>query len=140
MGLLKYMVNMRSETKIFEYADLLALLAELKNEQEEMTKGQERMEVQEEMKDRFRTSQEKMKRQFQAHIESQIQFDVVSSINGWTNFVKASQLIACLRGSVVGVLQGIPADKLMAINTIEKALEARFGDRHLIHGTELKTR
>nr|GBN74218.1 hypothetical protein AVEN_104415-1 [Araneus ventricosus] len=72
VGLLKYMVNMRSQTKIFEYADLLALLAELKNEQEEMTKGQERMEVQEEMKDRFRTSQEKMKRQFQAHIESQV--------------------------------------------------------------------
>ncbi|GBM63785.1 hypothetical protein AVEN_171535-1 [Araneus ventricosus] len=39
------------------------------------------------------------------------QFDVVSSTNGWTDFVKASQLVASLRGSAAEVLQGIPADK-----------------------------
>ncbi|GBO44457.1 hypothetical protein AVEN_98109-1 [Araneus ventricosus] len=70
------------------------------------------------------------------------QFDVVSSTNGWTDFVKASQLVASLRGSAAEVLQGIPADKLTALTTIEKALESRFGDSHLTQffRTELKTR
>ncbi|GBL79977.1 hypothetical protein AVEN_29009-1 [Araneus ventricosus] len=36
------------------------------------------------------------------------QFDVVSSANGWNNRVKASQLVASLRGSAAEVLQGIP--------------------------------
>nr|GBM65994.1 hypothetical protein AVEN_263027-1 [Araneus ventricosus] len=39
------------------------------------------------------------------------QFDVVSSANGWNNRVKASQLVASLRGSAAEVLQGIPSDK-----------------------------
>ncbi|GBM29868.1 hypothetical protein AVEN_110374-1 [Araneus ventricosus] len=70
------------------------------------------------------------------------QFDVVSSTNGWTDFVKASQLVASLRGSAAEVLQGIPADKLTGLTTIEKALESRFGDSHLkqFYRTELKTR
>ncbi|GBM61024.1 hypothetical protein AVEN_16537-1 [Araneus ventricosus] len=70
------------------------------------------------------------------------QFDVVSSTNGWTDFVKASQLVALLRGSAAEVLQGIPADKLTDLTTIEKALESRFGDSHLtqFYRTELKTR
>ncbi|GBM70402.1 hypothetical protein AVEN_123595-1 [Araneus ventricosus] len=70
------------------------------------------------------------------------QFDVVSSTNGWTDFVKASQVVASLRGSVAEVLQGIPADKLTDLTTIERALESRFGDSHLtqFYRTELKTR
>ncbi|GBN70391.1 hypothetical protein AVEN_55137-1 [Araneus ventricosus] len=46
------------------------------------------------------------------------------------------------RGSAAEVLQGIPADKLTDLTTIEKALESRFGDSHLtqFHRTELKTR
>ncbi|GBM87336.1 hypothetical protein AVEN_133987-1 [Araneus ventricosus] len=70
------------------------------------------------------------------------QFNVVSSTNGWTDFVKASQLVASLRGSAAEVLQGIPADKLTDLTTIEKALESRFGDSHLtqFYKTELKTR
>ncbi|GBM09512.1 hypothetical protein AVEN_250173-1 [Araneus ventricosus] len=69
-------------------------------------------------------------------------FDVVSSTNGWTDFVKASQLVASLRGSAAEVLQGIPADKLTDLTTVEKALESRFGDSHLtqFYRTELKTR
>ncbi|GBM43221.1 Transposon Ty3-I Gag-Pol polyprotein, partial [Araneus ventricosus] len=69
------------------------------------------------------------------------QFDVVSSTNGWTDFVKASQLVASLRGSAAEVLQGIPADKLTDLTTIEKALESRFGDSYLtqFYRTELKT-
>ncbi|GBM62896.1 hypothetical protein AVEN_177249-1 [Araneus ventricosus] len=70
------------------------------------------------------------------------QFNVVSSTNGWTDFVKASQLVTSLRGSAAEVLQGIPADKLTDLTTIEKALESRFGDSHLtqFYRTELKTR
>ncbi|GBM51651.1 hypothetical protein AVEN_30908-1 [Araneus ventricosus] len=70
------------------------------------------------------------------------QFDVVSSTNGWTDFVKASQLVASLRGSAAEVLQGIPADKLTDLTTVEKALESRFGDSHLtqFYRTELKTK
>ncbi|GBN08212.1 hypothetical protein AVEN_94007-1 [Araneus ventricosus] len=69
------------------------------------------------------------------------QFDVVSSTNGWTYFVKASQVVASLRGSAAEV-QGIPADKLTDLTTIEKALESRFGDSHMtqFYRTELKTR
>ncbi|GBL98740.1 hypothetical protein AVEN_202186-1 [Araneus ventricosus] len=70
------------------------------------------------------------------------QFDVVSSANGWNNRVKASQLVASLRGSAAEVLQGIPSDKLTDLMTIENALEARFGDSHLtqFYRTELKTK
>ncbi|GBM36470.1 hypothetical protein AVEN_234846-1 [Araneus ventricosus] len=70
------------------------------------------------------------------------QFDVVSFTNGWTDFVKASQLVASLRGSAAEVLQGIPADKLTDLTTVEKTLESRFGDSHLTQfcRTELKTR
>ncbi|GBN07844.1 hypothetical protein AVEN_191552-1 [Araneus ventricosus] len=52
------------------------------------------------------------------------------------------QLVASLRGSAAEVLQGIPADKLTDLSTIEKALESRFGDSHLkqFYRTELKTR
>ncbi|GBO06694.1 hypothetical protein AVEN_199096-1 [Araneus ventricosus] len=69
------------------------------------------------------------------------QFDVVSSANGWNNFVKASQLVTSLRGSAAEVLQGIPSD-LTDLTAIENALEARFGDSHLtqFYRTELKTR
>ncbi|GBM76644.1 hypothetical protein AVEN_234863-1 [Araneus ventricosus] len=60
-------------------------------------------------------------------------FHVVSSANRWNNRVKASQLVASLRGI---------RDKLTDIRTIENALEARFGDSHLtqFYRTELKTR
>ncbi|GBO01473.1 hypothetical protein AVEN_222616-1, partial [Araneus ventricosus] len=70
------------------------------------------------------------------------QFDVVSSANGWNNRVKASQLVASLRGSAAEVLQGIPSEKLTDLMTIENALEARFGDSHptQFYRTELKTK
>ncbi|GBN71181.1 hypothetical protein AVEN_133438-1 [Araneus ventricosus] len=47
------------------------------------------------------------------------------------NLVKASQLVASLRGTAAEVLQGIPADTLTDLTTIEKAVESRFGDSHL---------
>ncbi|GBN73072.1 hypothetical protein AVEN_10355-1 [Araneus ventricosus] len=54
------------------------------------------------------------------------QFDVLKSMNGRTGPVKASQLAASLRGSATEVLQGIPAEKLTDLTTIEKATESRF--------------
>ncbi|GBM80980.1 hypothetical protein AVEN_123141-1 [Araneus ventricosus] len=70
------------------------------------------------------------------------QFDVVSSTNGWADLIKASQLLAYLRGSAAEVLQGIPPDKLADLVTIENALESRFGDSHLtqFYRTELQRR
>ncbi|GFS86173.1 CCHC-type domain-containing protein [Nephila pilipes] len=70
------------------------------------------------------------------------QFDVVSSSNGWTDCVEASQLVASLRGSAAEVLLRIPAGNLSNLTTIERALESRFGDSHLtqFYRTELKTR
>ncbi|GFT42204.1 uncharacterized protein NPIL_402131 [Nephila pilipes] len=40
--------------------------------------------------------------------------------------VKASQLVASVRGSAAEILQGIPGDKLTDLTTIEKALESQF--------------
>ncbi|GBM18800.1 Retrovirus-related Pol polyprotein from transposon 297 [Araneus ventricosus] len=82
------------------------------------------------------------RRPFDLELRKENPFDVVSSANGWNNFVKASQLVTSLRGSAAEVLQGIPSDKLTDLTTIENSLEARFGDRHLtqFYRTELKTR
>ncbi|GBM60188.1 hypothetical protein AVEN_273502-1 [Araneus ventricosus] len=119
------MVNTRSQTKMADNADLLALLAEMKKY---MEKGQEEMKDrmekgQEGMKEEMRKGQEEMKNQTQSHVET-------------------SQLVASLRGSAAEVLQGIPSDKLTDLMTIENALEARFGDSHLtqFYRTKLKTR
>ncbi|KAF8766552.1 Gypsy retrotransposon integrase-like protein 1 [Argiope bruennichi] len=73
---------------------------------------------------------------------SKTQFDVGSSSNGWTDHVKASQLVASFRGSSAEVLQGIPAGNWADLTTIERALKFRFGDIRLtkFYRTELKTR
>ncbi|GBL78886.1 hypothetical protein AVEN_48866-1 [Araneus ventricosus] len=59
-----------------------------------------------------------------------------------TDLVKANQLVSSLRGPAAEILQGIPADKLTDLKTIEKAFEFRFGDSHLtqFYRTELKAR
>ncbi|GBO20721.1 hypothetical protein AVEN_216295-1 [Araneus ventricosus] len=204
------MVNTRSQTKMAENANLLALLAEMKKSmekgQEEMKKRKEEMkrieedvqsvqreigevkgEVErkiEEVEDKVQGKIEEVKEKVQVKIGDlekrlseledrpitfpanpeltfsrptvksltfdgqtswtvfKTQFDVVSSANGWNNRVKASQLVASLRGSAAEVLQGIPSHKLTDLTTIENALESRFGDSHLtqFYRTELKTR
>ncbi|GFT77891.1 CCHC-type domain-containing protein [Nephila pilipes] len=149
------MVKTRSQSTMADSdnAELLALLAEMKKS---MEAGQEEMRIrQEEMKKGMEKGQDEMR----VHVETQVeeikehvntcigkieedvqsvkreinetQFDVVSSLNGWTGRVKASQLVASLRGSAAEVLQGIPAGNLMDLTTIERALESRFGDSHL---------
>ncbi|GBM45053.1 hypothetical protein AVEN_98897-1 [Araneus ventricosus] len=50
------------------------------------------------------------------------QFDVGSSANGWKDRVKASQHIDSLRGSSSEILQGIPAEMLIDLTTIENDL------------------
>ncbi|GBM86595.1 hypothetical protein AVEN_131416-1 [Araneus ventricosus] len=68
----------------------------------------------------------------------QTQFDVVSSTNGWTDFVKASQLVT----TTPRIPQGIAADKLADLITIKKAVKFRFGNIYLtqFYRSELKTR
>ncbi|GBN26999.1 hypothetical protein AVEN_38525-1 [Araneus ventricosus] len=162
------MVNTRSQTKMADNADILALLAEMKKSMEKgheaMKKGQEEMknqiqgvkgkieEVRNEVQRKIEEVEGKVQRKIEEvedkvqvkmeEVEEKVQFHVVSSANGWNNFVKASQLVTSLRGSAAEVLQGIPPDKLTDITTIENALEVRFGDSHLTHfyRTELKTR
>ncbi|GBL77764.1 hypothetical protein AVEN_152977-1 [Araneus ventricosus] len=188
------MVNKKSQMKMAEDADVLALLADLKKVHEEMKDqcpsrqevmeqeirlGQERMEkVQEEVKNQIQENKvqrmiivlqkrlsyfEIRPRNFLASSELmyarptvkpltfdgkmpwtifKTQFDVVSSAKGWSDCVKASQLLTSLRESAEEILQGIAADKLIDLTTIEKALESRFGDNHLtqLYRTELKTR
>ncbi|GBN76510.1 hypothetical protein AVEN_256198-1 [Araneus ventricosus] len=195
------MVNTKSQTKMADNADLLALLAEMKKSmekgheemkkgQEEMKQGQEEMknqiqgvkgkieevrnEVQrkieevkgkvqrkiEEVEDKVQVKMEEVEEKVQVRIGDlekrlseledrpinfpanpdlmysrptvksltfdgqtswtvfKTQFDVVSSANGWNNFVKASQLVTSLRGSSAEVLQGIPSDKLTDLTTI----------------------
>ncbi|GBN28935.1 hypothetical protein AVEN_262200-1 [Araneus ventricosus] len=139
--------------------------------EQEMRSGQERLEQvrsgQEEMKSQIQAHIESQIEEIKIHVDGCVtkieeevqlkpltfdgqtswtvfktQFDVVSSTNGWTDFVKASQLVASLRGSAAEVLLGIPADKLTDLTNIEKALESRFRDSHLtqFYRTELKTR
>ncbi|GBM40752.1 hypothetical protein AVEN_162208-1 [Araneus ventricosus] len=59
------MVNTRTQRKMYDNVDLLALLAELKNGQEEMKAGLEKKIVagQDEMKDQFRTGKERMEQE-----------------------------------------------------------------------------
>ncbi|GBN90819.1 hypothetical protein AVEN_36626-1 [Araneus ventricosus] len=175
------MVNTRSQTKMSDNADLLALLAEMKKSmekgQEEMKKGQEEMknqiqgvkgkieevrndvqtQIEEvegkvqrkigEVEDKVQVKMEEVEEKVQVRIGDlekrlgeledrpinfpanpdltysrptvksltfygqtswtvfKTQFDVVSSANGWNNFVKASQLVTSLRGSAAEVLQ-----------------------------------
>ncbi|GBM45162.1 hypothetical protein AVEN_241443-1 [Araneus ventricosus] len=118
--------------------------AEMKKGQEMKNQIQSHVESQDgKIKDHFNSYIEKIEEVVQS-VKKEIgetQFDVVNSTNGWTDRVKASQLVASLRGSEAEVLQGIPDDKLMDLTTIENALEARFGDSHLtqFYRTELKT-
>ncbi|GBN65897.1 hypothetical protein AVEN_181729-1 [Araneus ventricosus] len=132
--------------------------------EKKMEAGQERTEhVQEEMRDLIRASKEEMrdlirasKEEMRAHVASQVEEikehvdgcigrmeeEVQGSTNGWTDSVKASQLVTSLQGTAAEFLQGIPANKLTDLTTIEKALESRFGDSHLtqFYRIELKTR
>ncbi|GBL93112.1 hypothetical protein AVEN_216465-1 [Araneus ventricosus] len=121
-----------------KFEKLFAMMAEMKAGledkmeagQEEMRSGQEEMRYgQEEIKSspEFTSSRPTVKHlTFDGQTSWTVfktQFDVVSSTNGWTDFVRASQLVASLRGSAAEVLQGIPADKLTDFTTIEKALD-----------------
>ncbi|GBL83562.1 hypothetical protein AVEN_174285-1 [Araneus ventricosus] len=70
------------------------------------------------------------------------QFNVVSSTKGWTDLIKASQLVASLRGSAARFLLEHHLISFTDLVTIENALESRFGDNHHIqfYRTELKAR
>ncbi|GBN44532.1 hypothetical protein AVEN_273601-1 [Araneus ventricosus] len=109
---------------------------------EEMLSGQEEMRSEQEQMEKGQTIKSLTFDGQTSWTVFKTQFDVVSSANGWTDFVKTSQRVASLRGSAAEVLQGIPADKLTVLTTIEKDLESCSGGRHLthFHRSELKTR
>ncbi|GBL76149.1 hypothetical protein AVEN_234433-1 [Araneus ventricosus] len=98
--------------------DLIALLADLKKS---MEAGREKRQA----------SRDKMKNRMEqgptsltfygltSWIVFKTQLDVVSFVNRWTDFVKANQLVTSGRGSAAEVLQGISANKLMDLTTIE---------------------
>ncbi|GBL75460.1 hypothetical protein AVEN_194637-1 [Araneus ventricosus] len=97
--------------------------------EQEMRSGQERMEqVQKEMNLILAGKEE-----IRAHVESQVKDHVNRCVEKMEDDVQ---------GSAAEVPQGIPADKLTNLTTIEKALESRFGDSHFtqFYRTELKTR
>ncbi|GBM67231.1 hypothetical protein AVEN_208940-1 [Araneus ventricosus] len=124
----------RSMDKQFE--KLFVMMAEMKAGQEEMRVAQAGLEQKRE------AGQAGLEQKMEAGQEEMQSGQERISTNGWTDFVKASQLVASLRGSAAEVLKGIPAGKLTDPTTIKKALESRFGDSYLtqFYRTELKTR
>ncbi|GBN48569.1 hypothetical protein AVEN_103760-1 [Araneus ventricosus] len=66
------------------------------------------------------------------------QFDVVSSTQGWIDFVKARQLVASLRGSAAEVHQGIPADKLTDLTTELKTGRQKQGESLQVLATDVE--
>ncbi|GBM84012.1 hypothetical protein AVEN_110142-1 [Araneus ventricosus] len=94
------------------------------------------------LENKMEAGQERLEQEMRFGQERLEEFDVVSSTNGWTDFVKASQLVASRRGSAWEDLQGIPADNLTDLTTIEKALESIFEKSHLtqLYRNKLKTR
>ncbi|GFX11365.1 uncharacterized protein TNCV_2804271 [Trichonephila clavipes] len=59
-----------------------------------------------------------------------IQFCIISEANGWTEGVKACQLVASLRGEATEVLQTLPDTDLPNFNSLFDALDLRFGQKH----------
>ncbi|GBM68302.1 hypothetical protein AVEN_206557-1 [Araneus ventricosus] len=123
----------RSMDKQFE--KLFAMMAEMKAGQEEMRVAQAGLEQKMEAgQEEMRSGQEEIKSQIQAHTESQVE-EMKNHVDGCIGKIEEEVQSA-------EVLQGIPADKLTELTTVEKALESRFGDSHLtqFYRTELKTR
>ena len=58
------------------------------------------------------------------------QFQMLSTVNGWSTEEKAAYLAVSLKWAAVNVLNGIPADQLYDYDTLLAALEARFGNGH----------
>ncbi|UYV66258.1 K02A2.6-like [Cordylochernes scorpioides] len=70
------------------------------------------------------------------------QFDVVAQANGWNVRDKASFLAAALRGPAVDVLQMIPEQLRLDLNSLIDALESRYGEEHYqqLHVVKFKNR
>ncbi|GFU98105.1 uncharacterized protein TNCV_1491291 [Trichonephila clavipes] len=59
-----------------------------------------------------------------------IQFCIISEANGWTEKIKACQLVASLRGKSAEVLQTLPDTKRLNLNTLYNDLDLRFGQKY----------
>ncbi|GBN69456.1 hypothetical protein AVEN_138124-1 [Araneus ventricosus] len=111
---------------------LFAMMAEMKAGQEEMRVAQAGLEQKMEAgREEMRSGQERLEQDLRSGQErmDKGQEEVKGMIDEPVRITAE-------------VLQGIPADKLTDLASIEKALESRFGDSHLIqfYRTELKTR
>lgn len=70
------------------------------------------------------------------------QFEMLATVNRWTNQEKAAYLAVSLKGVAVNVLNSISPDKLYDYDALIIALEARFGNAHQaeVHRMKLKSR
>ncbi|GFX02677.1 uncharacterized protein TNCV_2011211 [Trichonephila clavipes] len=58
------------------------------------------------------------------------QFCIISEANGWTEGVKACQLVASLRGEAAEILQTLPDTERLNLSSLYKALDLRFGQKY----------
>ncbi|GFV91172.1 uncharacterized protein TNCV_896931 [Trichonephila clavipes] len=58
------------------------------------------------------------------------QFSIISEANGWSEGVKACQLVASLRGEAAEVLQTLPDTEQLNLNSLYNALDLRFDQKY----------
>ncbi|GFV94718.1 uncharacterized protein TNCV_3864411 [Trichonephila clavipes] len=59
-----------------------------------------------------------------------IQFCMISEANGWTEGVKACQLVASLRGKASEVLHTLPDTELLNLKSLYNAMDLRFSQKY----------
>ncbi|GBN09631.1 hypothetical protein AVEN_177370-1 [Araneus ventricosus] len=124
------MVNTRSQAKVAENADLLALLAEMKKSmekgQEEMKKGQEEMKKgQEEMKNRIQSQVESKVGENKDHVNSCIErIEDVQSVKREIGKVKGEveRKIEEVEDKVQGKIEEVKEKVQVKIGDLEKSL------------------
>ncbi|GFV40827.1 uncharacterized protein TNCV_1700151, partial [Trichonephila clavipes] len=55
---------------------------------------------------------------------------IISEANGWTEGIKACQLVASLRGEAAEVLQTLSETELLNLNSLYNSLDLRFGQKY----------
>lgn len=70
------------------------------------------------------------------------QFEVVATVNGWTEDERASMLTSMLRDRALAVLQNVPPEKQWDYNHLVSVLSLRFGSEHRtgLHRASLRNR
>ena len=70
------------------------------------------------------------------------QFEAAACANNWTEKDKAVSLVLALKGPAAELLQKVPPDSQNIYTELIKALELRYGDKHLreVYYAQLRTR